>query len=95
MNTDVLVRQPAREAFLEHVWDMIDYWQREARATPEGRLRGLAFSILVALDGGAGDLPGYSVRPLRGDRKDIAGGLHEAFYAVDPPANDSPRRRGA
>ena len=86
-NTSVLEDQPTREAFLEHVWDMIEYWEHEERQDWPGRLRGLAFSLLVALDGGAGELPGYSVRPLRGNRKDIAGGLHDRFYQVEHPAN--------
>jgi hypothetical protein len=92
-DTAVLVRQPTRDAFLEHVWDMIAYWEDEQAVTPEGRLRGLAFSILNALDGNATELPGYSVRPLSGNRKDIAGGLHEVFYTLDHPANHSPRKR--
>jgi hypothetical protein len=54
-----------RDAFLRHVWTMIDYWDREKRAdTTREKMEGLAFSILVAIDGGAGDLPGHALVPL-------------------------------
>jgi hypothetical protein len=53
-----------REKFLAHVRVMVDYWDREPRAeTQKRRLEGLAFSILVALDGCAGGLPGFIVAP--------------------------------
>ena len=54
----------AREEFLEHVHVMIDYWMNlDSEGTPQGetelkwKMEGLAFSMLVALDGGAGGLP--------------------------------------
>ena len=53
-----------REEFLNHIRLLIDYWdQVEGQKTTKDRLAGLAFSILVTLDGGAGDLPGYLVIP--------------------------------
>ena len=76
---------------------MIDYWMSlESTRIPEGetelswKMNGLAFSILVALDGGAGALPGYEVKPLRdgydneyteeNPAPDIGGCLHELFH---------------
>ena len=85
-----------RNEFLDHVELMCKYWHElEPRQVPEGeddvkwRIEGVAFSILVALDGGAGGLPGYEVKPLTnefGDEwtedepaPDIGGYLHELF----------------
>ena len=53
-----------REEFLEHVRDLIEYWDEAEKSTNKEKLSGLAFSILVALDGGAADLPGFLVAPL-------------------------------
>ena len=50
--------------FLGHVWDMIDYWEKESRAeTPRAKLEGLAHSLLAALDGCSMELPGFAVIP--------------------------------
>ena len=87
----------AREEFLEHVHVMIDYWMNlDSEGTPQGetelkwKMEGLAFSMLVALDGGAGGLPGYEVKPLydaygngyteENPAPDIGGCLHELFH---------------
>jgi hypothetical protein len=54
----------AREKFLAHVRALVDWWADESRVTdPREKLSGLAFSILSALDGCAGGLPGYIVSP--------------------------------
>jgi hypothetical protein len=75
-----------REAFLEHVRVMIGYWASEGGSnvpeeTPKREaLSGLAFSILVMLDGGAVDVGPYAVRAVADDGSeggDIAGPLHE------------------
>lgn len=52
-----------RDEFLHTVWDYIDYWNRvdNGYLTKE-RLAGLAFSILVILDGES-VLPGFEVIP--------------------------------
>lgn len=54
-----------RTKFLEHVDAMIEYWSDDTRERGGGRqrLEGLAFSLLVALDGGAAALPRFVVIP--------------------------------
>lgn len=53
----------ARKIFLQHIWNLIGYWAAEPCSEQE-KLEGLAHSILVALDGGAAELPGYNVVPI-------------------------------
>lgn len=56
-----------REEFLKHVRSLIKYWNSvEGKDSPKtclDRLEGLAFSIMVALDGGAMAVPGFIVAP--------------------------------
>jgi hypothetical protein len=56
-----------REEFLSHVRTLIKYWDEvdgpDSPKTTKDRLAGLAFSILVTLDGGAADIPGYLIIP--------------------------------
>lgn len=65
-----LTVEEARTRFLDHVWAMVDYWEKESR-TPSLRkkMEGLAFSMLVMLDGNSGDLPSFIVAP-RGTKDD-------------------------
>lgn len=52
------------EEFLDHIRGMITYWEKEDRRPDvHGKLEGLAFSILVALDGGSMDMPGFDLTP--------------------------------
>lgn len=92
-------KQEMQEEFVSYIHDLIGYWKTEKR-TPdlEGKLEGLAFSILTAIDGEAMALPGYKLSPLMadGDKEyfisrdedyypedtDIAGNLHEIFLQV-------------
>lgn len=63
--------EEVREHFLNHVRNMVDYWDRHVeRETTRERLSGLAFSLLVLLDGGT-HLPGFVVAPAphRDDRE--------------------------
>ena len=53
-----------REQFLDHIRVMVNYWDGIPKETTKEKLSGLAFSILVALDGCAGDLPGFILAPL-------------------------------
>lgn len=53
-----------RAEFLEHVLVTVDYWAKVPGKTTREALSGLAFSILVALDGGAMDLPAYDLTPI-------------------------------
>ena len=63
----VKTEEEIREKFLSHVRSLINYWDRvdgkDAPKTQKDRLAGLAFSILVTLDGEAADLPGFIVAP--------------------------------
>jgi hypothetical protein len=87
-----------RDEFLDHVRQMIGYWASEegsnvpAETSKRDALEGLAFSILVALDGGAAVGP-YVVSPLDLNGRlqwvarpegvgllDIAGELHEVLF---------------
>jgi hypothetical protein len=80
---------------------MVDYWEHQP-AGKRDSLEGLAFSILVALDGECGGLPGFSVKPLphRSDKRylksigenwyeqtEIAGSLHEVFLDLKKKSN--------
>lgn len=52
-----------RNQFLDHVKVMVDYWENNVgHKTTKERLEGLAFSILVAIDGGSG-LPSFILAP--------------------------------
>lgn len=87
----------ARDIILQTVADYVDYWENETRRpTSREKLEGLAFSIMVIFDGGAGMLPGFIVKPnphesdkdysiSQGDnwwdpKTDIAGSLHENIH---------------
>lgn len=53
-----------QQGFLEHIWDLIEYWEKENRAeTSRDKLEGLAHSILAMLDGCSMGLPGFAVIP--------------------------------
>lgn len=53
-----------REQFIGHIRAMVDYWEKEPRnPTAREKLEGLAFSILVAIDGSAMALPGWILAP--------------------------------
>jgi hypothetical protein len=56
--------EETRDMLLAHIHRMVDYWHKESRVTDtREKLSGLAFSILVALDGDAASLPGFVVSP--------------------------------
>lgn len=54
--------EEVRAMFLEHIWDLVRYWERTAppQSTAD-RLAGLAFSILSMLDGSSTELPAFRV----------------------------------
>ena len=83
-----------RKKFIKAIWSNINYWKNESRAPSlEEKMEGLAFSILVLLDGGSAMMPKFIVAPdPHPDDKqyyiengenyfpencDISGGLHE------------------
>lgn len=53
-----------RTKFLQHIKDMVRYWEFQSDKTPLEKLDGLAFSILAALDGSSAALPSFIVAPL-------------------------------
>lgn len=86
-----------RKEFIDYCHDMIAYWltQTGDGRDEKGRMEGLVFSIMVALDGNTTALPGFKVIPHphpddqqfdidNGDNwwhdADIAGQLHYHFY---------------
>jgi hypothetical protein len=88
----------ARDEFLNHVKVMTDYWMNlEPDRIPAGetelswKMNGLAFSIMVAIDGGAAVGP-YELKPIYDDygneydednpAPDIGGCLHELMDRV-------------
>jgi hypothetical protein len=71
-----------RQKFLAHVAGLVDFWDNEPGSNKE-KLKGLAVSILSALDGSAEELPRFIFAPYF-DKDDspenefnIAGSLHE------------------
>jgi len=87
-----------RKMYLDMIRAYIDYWAIEPKKTCREKLEGLAFSILLIIDGESA-LPAFSLTPIPhpGDRQycidngerwwpsgiDIAGGLHEDFVKED------------
>jgi hypothetical protein len=54
--------EEVREQFLRKVASYVKYWENESRAvTTREKLEGLAFGMLVILDGGCPDLPAFKV----------------------------------
>ena len=57
-----MTREEMRNAFLQHIRDMVEYWDLHApHGSRKERLEGLAFSILVALDGESMALPAFNL----------------------------------
>lgn len=92
----VMTTEEVREEFLDAIRARVMRWDGVAGKSQRERLEGLAFSILVILDGEAGDMPGFSVVPSphaddakylseNGDNwfpstGDIAGDLHHELW---------------
>lgn len=79
--------EEARYLFMKHIADMVNYWDKESRAgTNRERLEGLAFSILVTIDGGSSGLPGYTLSPLSRSDDDIRYAKENGFdyYPKEP-----------
>jgi hypothetical protein len=76
-----------RNNFLDHVRGIVEYWNDESRvkSSTKERLEGVAFSILVALDGGSAGLPGFVVAPSpHPDDKDYCKMEGENWYPKAP-----------
>lgn len=57
--------EEARDMFLRQVAQIVKYWGDDARTpTVRGKLEGIAFSMLTALDGGSIGLPRCAIVPL-------------------------------
>lgn len=75
MTQKLIVRDPrvyteeeCREKFLRHLAGYVRYWLKEKRAaTVEEKLAGLAFSMLVMIDGGTVELPSFKLSPAPHD----------------------------
>lgn len=52
-----------RDNFISQIIFMIEFWETANRDTWREKMEGLAFSILVMLDGEHGDMPGFKVIP--------------------------------
>lgn len=64
MNTSrEFTEEETRNAFLHHIRELVDYWDAADKETTKEKLNGLAFSILVALDGESLALPAFIVAP--------------------------------
>jgi hypothetical protein len=55
--------EETREIFLNHIKHLVKYWARVETDSKEEALDGLAFSILVSLDGGCIDIPRIALIP--------------------------------
>lgn len=95
MKPRAFTAKEAKEKYLTMVANYVDYWATLPNKTERERLEGLAFSMMVILDGEAGMMPGFTVKPCphpsdrayhigRGEnyfstKTDIAGTLHEGI----------------
>jgi hypothetical protein len=52
-----------RDALLDHIRAMMDYWRLLPDKSIKERMDGFAFSILAALDGSSTNLPAFIVAP--------------------------------
>lgn len=60
-----LTPEEAREKFLRKMWQIIGYWENEARAgTTRDRISGAVFTILATIDGDAADIPAFTLTPI-------------------------------
>lgn len=83
-------RDEVREKFLKTVASYVKYWENESRAvTTREKLEGLAFGILVILDGGCPNVPGFLVVPdPHEEDKDYLIGEGEDYFPVSKSIKD-------
>lgn len=84
-NSREYTQEEVQDKFLAHVRSLIKYWNSVEGQTTSEKLDGLAFSIMVAIDGGAGGLPSFVLAPFphESDRQyHIDNG--ENYYPEDP-----------
>ena len=58
-----LKEEEVRDNFIGSIRELVDYWDNVNEKDTRGKLSGLAFSILVLLDGWHGDMPSFIVAP--------------------------------
>ena len=58
-----LTGEEARTMFLDHIKALVSYWSFVDDRPCLGKMNGLVFSILAALDGASGGLPAFAVKP--------------------------------
>lgn len=58
-----MTEEKVREAFIEHIWTMINYWENLPDSSERSKLEGIAFSILTAIDGDTLSLPKFILAP--------------------------------
>lgn len=77
--------EEVRDAFLDQVWVLINWWETEGRVPDVGeKLQGLAHSILVLIDGG-GALPPFVLAPdPHPDDREFWKELGEDWYPETP-----------
>lgn len=86
MTSQEYTMEEVREMFLERIWDYIYYWDKIEKETCREKLEGLAFGILVILDGGT-RLPGFIVAPCpHPDDKEYSEDIGENWF----PQNQKP-----
>lgn len=84
-----ITEEEAREEFLDAVRETAHFWANLPDKTPEEKCNGVAFSILVILDGCHGSLPAYDLllSPHEDDKEyNIAQG--ENWYEPGMMIND-------
>ena len=74
-------KEEVREEFLGHLRMMVSYWEKlEGNHSTKERLEGLAFSMLVAIDGGT-NLPSFILAPMpHEDDKEFHTNEGEDYY---------------
>ena len=55
--------EEVREEFVSHVRMLARYWANVSGQTVEEKCEGVAFSILVTIDGGSAELPAFDMIP--------------------------------
>jgi len=84
-----------RELFLDHVRYLVDYWATvkpvmggKPSYSCYDRVSGVAFSMLVLLDGGSASFPGFIVAPdPHPDDKDFLKSLEQRWFPENDEAN--------
>lgn len=63
-----LTEEESRKAFLNHIKDFVEYWNRRAGGKKEA-LEGLASSVLGLIDSGSMELPAFLLMPASSDEE--------------------------